>query len=94
MLTGWVFAHRRTVTRMILVAGDAAEKHFSSYHRVFSAARWSLDAVGWAVFGCMPPFLGDVILWARDDTLARQRGRKMFGTGCTTIRCSPAAARR
>jgi len=44
VLTGWVFAGRRTVTRMILAAGDAAEKHYSSYHRVFSAARWSLDA--------------------------------------------------
>lgn len=38
VLTGWVFASRRTVTRMILAAGDAAEKHFSSYHRLFSAA--------------------------------------------------------
>ena len=81
VLTGGVFAHRRTVTRMILAAGDVAGKHFSSYHRVFSAASWSLDAVGLAVFGCMQPFLGDVILLALDDTLARQRGRKMFGTG-------------
>lgn len=38
ILTGWVFASRRTITRMILVAGDAAGKHFSSDHRVFSAA--------------------------------------------------------
>ena len=55
ILTGWVLASRRTVTRMILVAGDAAEKHFSSYHRVFSAARWSLDALGLAVFDCRHP---------------------------------------
>ena len=46
VLTGWVFASRRTVTRMILAAGDVADKHFSSYHRLFSAARWSLDALG------------------------------------------------
>ena len=45
VLTGWVFAGRRTVTRMILAAGSAADKHYSSYHRLFSAARWSLDAV-------------------------------------------------
>lgn len=81
VLTGWVFAGRRTVTRMILAAGDAADKHFSSYHRVFSAARWSLDAVGLAVFDVMQPFLGDVILLGLDDTLARKRGLKMFGTG-------------
>ncbi len=36
ILTGGVFAIRRTVTRMILAAGDAADKHFSSYHRLFS----------------------------------------------------------
>ena len=30
VLTGWVFASRRTITRMILAAGGAAEKHFSS----------------------------------------------------------------
>ena len=44
VLTGWVFASRRTVTRMILAAGSSADKHYSSYHRLFSAARWSLDA--------------------------------------------------
>jgi hypothetical protein len=81
LLTGWVFARRRTVTRMILAAGDAAGKHFSSYHRLFSAARWSLDALGLAVLDLMQPFLGSVILLGLDDTLARKRGVKMFGTG-------------
>lgn len=81
VLTGWVFARRRTVTRMILAVGTAAEKHFSSYHRLFSAARWSLDALGLAVLDLMQPFLGSVILLGLDDTLARKRGVKMFGTG-------------
>lgn len=81
VLTGWVFASRRTVTRMILAAGDAAEKHFSSYHRLFSAAHWSLDALGLAVRDLMRPFLGSVVLLGLDDTLARKRGLKMFGTG-------------
>lgn len=81
VLTGWVFAHRRTVTRMILAAGEAAEKHFSSYHRLFSTARWSLDAVGLAVFDLIELFLGDVVLLGLDDTLCRKRGLKMFGTG-------------
>lgn len=66
---------------MILAVGDAAEKHFSSYHRLFSAARWSLDALGLAVLDLMQPFLGSVILLGLDDTLARKRGVKMFGTG-------------
>ncbi|MFZ1007840.1 MAG: transposase [Candidatus Sulfotelmatobacter sp.] len=81
VLTGWVFASRRTVTRMILAAGNVAEKHFSSYHRLFSAARWSLDALGLAVFDLIQPFLGSVVMLGLDDTLARKRGLKMFGTG-------------
>lgn len=81
VLTGWVFAGRRTVTRMILAVGSAADKHWSSYHRLFSAARWSLDAVGLAVFVLIEPFLGEVVMLGVDDTLCRKRGTKMFGTG-------------
>jgi hypothetical protein len=81
VLTGWVFAGRRTVTRMILAAGSAADKHYSSYHRLFSAARWSLDGVGLAVFALAAPFLGDVVMLGLDDTLCRKRGLKMFGCG-------------
>jgi hypothetical protein len=81
MLTGWVFAPRRTVTRMILAAGDTAGKHYSSYHRLFSTARWSLDAVGLSVFRLVEPFCGEQVLLGIDDTLARKRGLKMFGTG-------------
>jgi hypothetical protein len=81
VLTGWVLASRRCITRMILAAGSAATKHYGSYHRVFSAARWSLDAVGLAVFDLIEPSLGDVVLLGLDDTLARKRGLKMFGVG-------------
>lgn len=81
VLTGWVFARRHTVTRMILAAGEAGEKHFSSYHRLFSAARWSLDALGLAVFDLIQSFLGSVVMLGVDDTLCRKRGLKMFGTG-------------
>jgi hypothetical protein len=81
MLTGWVFAPRRTVTRMILAAGDTAGKHYSSYHRLFSTARWSLDPVGLSVFRLVEPFCGEQVLLGIDDTLARKRGLKMFGTG-------------
>ena len=80
-VTGWVFASKRTVTRMILAAGSAADKHYSSYHRLLSAARWSLDAVGLALFDLLAPCLGNVVMLGFDDTLARKRGLKMFGTG-------------
>ena len=79
VLTGWIFSSRRTITQMIMAAGDVAEKHFSSYHRLFSAARWSLDAVGLAVFSLIEPWLTDAVLLALDDTLARKRGLKTFG---------------
>lgn len=81
LLVGWVFTSRRTVTQMILVAGDSAQKRFSSYHRVFSAARWSRDHAGLAVFVLIKPFCQEVVYLGIDDTLARKRGRKMFGTG-------------
>lgn len=79
IVTGWVFASRRTVTRMILAAGSSASKHYSSYHRLFSAARWSLDRLGLAVFALVEPHLAGEILVGLDDTLARKRGAKMFG---------------
>jgi DDE superfamily endonuclease len=81
LLTGWVFSRRHTVTRMILAAGETAGKHFSSYHRLFSAARWSRDALGLALFDLIQPFLGSVVMLGLDDTLARKRGLTMFGTG-------------
>lgn len=78
---GWVLASRRTVTRMILAAGDLADKHYSSYHRVFSAARWSLDRVGLGVFDLAGSWIEGDALLALDDTLVRKRGLKMFGCG-------------
>jgi DDE superfamily endonuclease len=81
VLTGWLFAGRRTITRMILAAGKEAGKHFSSYHRLFSAARWSLDHLGLAVFDVVAPWLEEIIWLALDDTLARKRGLKVFGAG-------------
>jgi len=82
LVTGWVFARRRTVTGMILAAGAAGEKHHSAYHRVFAAARWSLDELGLAVLGLALPLTGGgPVLLAVDDTLARKRGLKVFGAG-------------
>ncbi len=81
VLAGWTLAGRRTITGMIRAAGSASSKHSSSYHRLFSAARWSLDAVGLAAFALVAPLLGDVVLVGVDDTLCRKRGLKMFGTG-------------
>jgi hypothetical protein len=82
VLTGWVFARRRTVTNMILAAEAVGTKHHSAFHRLFATAAWSLDDLGLAVFRLILRRLADgAIPLALDDTLARKRGRKMYGVG-------------
>lgn len=82
LVTGWLFASRRTVTGMLRAAGLAGRCHHAGYHRLFSTARWSLDQLGLAVLRLILSLLGEgVIFVAVDDTLARKRGLKMFGTG-------------
>jgi len=81
ILTGWVFAPRRTVTGMLLAAGVAGQRHHSSFHGFFAKAKWSLDALGLAVFRIVLSACPGVVFLAIDDTLARKRGLKMFGTG-------------
>lgn len=81
LVTGWVFASRRTITGMILAAGVVGKKHHGSFHRFFAAARWSLDELGLVLFGLLAPWLDAVVFLAFDDTLARKRGLKVFGVG-------------
>lgn len=82
ILTGWLFARRRNITGILVAAGLAGRRHHSSYHRFFASAAWSLDALGLALFRLLEPWLGqEQILLALDDSLARKRGRKMFGVG-------------
>jgi hypothetical protein len=84
LLDGWVFARRCTVTGMIVAANAATgHKHHSAYHRLFAAARWSLDELGLAVFRLLilPLLAAGLILLGIDDTLARKRGLKVFGVG-------------
>lgn len=82
ILTGWVFAARRTVTGMIVASGAVGLKHHSAFHRVFSSARWSLDALGLATFAAVMSMLGEgVVALSLDETLARKRGKKVYGVG-------------
>lgn len=82
LVTGWAFARRRTVTGMLVAAGVAGKRHHSAFHRFFAEATWSRDELGLAVLRLLEPFLDeDQVLLAIDDTLARKRGKKMFGTG-------------
>ena len=83
VLTGWVYARRRTVTGMIVAADAVGRKHHSAFHRLFASASWSLDALGLAVFALIEPWLDidAAVMLALDDTPARKRGVKMFGVG-------------
>jgi hypothetical protein len=82
ILTGWLFAPRRTITGAIVAAGVAGKKHHAACHRVFAAACWSVDEVGLIIFQLIAPLLppGAVKL-TLDDTLAHKRGKKVFGVG-------------
>ena len=92
LAAGWVLCRRHTVSGALLAGGallasgasGAPRKHHSAYHRVLSAARWSLDAVGLGVAGLVlaaaAPAGGTAFLVV-DDTLCRRRGRRMFGCG-------------
>jgi DDE superfamily endonuclease len=87
VLSGWVLCRRHTVSGALccgIAAGAAVTKHHSAYHRVFSAARWSLDAVGLGVLGLVMSCAagsGAVVFLAVDDTLCRRRGRRVWGAG-------------
>jgi hypothetical protein len=67
---------------MIGAARAGSTKHFSTFYRLFSEARWSRDALGRVLFALVEPGLeaGPIYL-ALDDTLARKRGPKVFGAG-------------
>lgn len=82
LLLGWLFARRRTVTGMLVASGWAGRRHHSAFHRFFSEAKWSLDALGLAMFRVIESLHHQKeILLAIDDTLARKRGRKIYGVG-------------
>jgi DDE superfamily endonuclease len=82
LLTGWIFAPRRTVTGMLVAAGVAGVQHHAAFHRVFSAARWSLDQLGLIVFLLIKRLLPEgTVKLSLDDTEAHKRGLKVYGVG-------------
>lgn len=82
VLTGWIFAPRRTVTGMLVAAGVAGQRHHAAFHRVFSAAQWSLDQLGLCVFVLLKALLPEgTVKLSLDDTEAHKRGLKVYGVG-------------
>jgi hypothetical protein len=78
LVSGWIHClGRRTVTGVALASGTVGERHISVFHRFFSRARWSLDAVGRVVFRLALEWLprDQSIYLPLDDTLARKSGK-------------------
>src|SRR5436305_10025362 len=80
LMLGWVQCQgRRTLTDVALASGAIGERHISVFHRFFSRASWTLDAVGRVVFTLalkgLPADQPLVVLG--DDTLARKGGKSI-----------------
>ena len=78
VVSGWMHClGRRTITAVALASGGVGRRHISVFHRFFTRATWSLDAVGQVVFrlalGWIPADQPLYILI--DDTLARKTGK-------------------
>jgi hypothetical protein len=78
VVTGWVFASRRTICGMVRASGT--DRHHALFHRLFASATWSIDRVGLAVFELITIGMQTVFL-SGDDTLLSRSGLKVFGTG-------------
>lgn len=78
LITGWIHClGRRTITGVVVAAGAVGHRHISVFHRFFSRAQWSLDAVGRVVFTlalAWLPAAAPLVLLV-DDTLARKGGK-------------------
>lgn len=84
ILGGWILCRRRSIVSAAAVnqaAGTPLQGHLSAYHRVFAAARWSLDAVGLAVLKLAARLSPKMVYLAVDDTLCRRGGRRVYGAG-------------
>ena len=78
VLAGWMHClGRRTITAVALASGGVGGRHISVFHRFFTRASWSLDAVGQVVFRLALAWIpADQPLYVLiDDTLARKTGK-------------------
>src|SRR3989440_4248118 len=80
LVLGWVQCHgRRTLTEVALASGALGERHISVFHRFFSRASWTLDALGRVVFMVALQWLpaDQPLVVLGDDTLARKGGKSI-----------------
>ena len=65
---------RRTVSVMLRAMRPLVNGHFTSFHRIFCHASWSLWTLG--------VILTQAIVVVIDDTTAQHRGKHVYGKGC------------
>lgn len=75
---------RRSISRLLRVAGHMAEGHWSTYHKVFCRRRWSLWRLARPLAEHILTHLvpHGVVVLAGDDTVTEHRGKQVFGKGC------------
>jgi len=84
LASGWVLStRRRTVTELIQRAGAVDLKSYSTFHRFFNRAQWSIDEAGRLVFAFALRLVphNQVVRLVVDDTLCKKDGQHIFGTG-------------
>src|SRR5438552_3150977 len=80
LMLGWIQCQgRRTLTEVALAAGAIGARHISVFHRFFSRACWTLDALGRVVFTLALKWLpaDQPLVVLGDDTLARKGGKSI-----------------
>ena len=78
LVAGWIHClGRRTITAVAVASGGVDRCHISVFHRFFSRATWSLDALGQVVFRLALRWIPaeQPLLVLIDDTLARKTGK-------------------
>jgi hypothetical protein len=74
---------RHTVAGALRAAGDLAEGHHTSFHRVLSRARWSpwplARALAAMVLELVPA--GEPVICSADDTTPQHKGKRVWGKG-------------
>jgi DDE superfamily endonuclease len=78
LVAGWIHCQgRRTITAVAVASGGVERRHISVFHRFFSRATWSLDALGQVVFRLALAWIpaDQPVYVLLDDTLARKTGK-------------------
>jgi hypothetical protein len=80
LVVGWILCQgRRTLTEVALASGGVGQRHISVFHRFFSRAAWTVDALGHVVLTLVLKWVpsDQPLMVLGDDTLARKGGKSI-----------------